>query len=322
MPPHAPEKILVIKLGALGDFIQALGPMRAIRRHHPDAEITLLTTKPFMDFGRQCGYFNSVICDTRPKLFDVKGWMELRRFLRGGKFIRVYDLQNNDRTNFYFRLIPRSEKPEWVGTARSASHENTSKSRTAGHALEGHIETLALAGIHTIAIDDLSWIQDDLSKFELKKPYVLLVAGSAPQHPQKRWPADHFAFLAQNLARDGFQPVLIGTKAEADVTQIISAACPQCLDLTDQTTLPQIVTLARSAAGAIGNDTGPMHMIAPTGCPTLALFSGASNPKRHSPRGLRVKVVQELRLADLSADRVRTEFYTLMNAPPEDGLAA
>ncbi len=41
------EKILVIKLGALGDFIQAMGPMAAIRRHHPDADITLLTTEPF-----------------------------------------------------------------------------------------------------------------------------------------------------------------------------------------------------------------------------------------------------------------------------------
>ena len=41
------QRILVIKLGALGDFIYALGPMAAIRRHHKDARITLLTTAPF-----------------------------------------------------------------------------------------------------------------------------------------------------------------------------------------------------------------------------------------------------------------------------------
>jgi hypothetical protein len=43
----ATARILVIKLSALGDFIQATGPMKAIRTHHPDARITLLTTAPF-----------------------------------------------------------------------------------------------------------------------------------------------------------------------------------------------------------------------------------------------------------------------------------
>ena len=60
------EKILVIKLGALGDFIQALGPMAAIRKHHPDAHITILTTKPFENFAKDCGYFDEIWLDERP----------------------------------------------------------------------------------------------------------------------------------------------------------------------------------------------------------------------------------------------------------------
>ena len=54
--PH----ILVIKLAALGDFVQALGPCAAIRQHHKDARITLLTTAPFEDLARQSGYFDEV----------------------------------------------------------------------------------------------------------------------------------------------------------------------------------------------------------------------------------------------------------------------
>ena len=61
------ERILVIKLGALGDFVQALGPMKAIRKAHPDAEITLMTSDPFSTLGILSGYFDHVMIDVKPK---------------------------------------------------------------------------------------------------------------------------------------------------------------------------------------------------------------------------------------------------------------
>ena len=99
------EKILIIKLGAMGDFIQALGLFAAIRRHHPHAEITLLTGKPFAGFAEKCGYVDQVWVDKKPKLLDVAGWFDLRKKLNGARFSRVYDLQNNDRTCLYFKLF-------------------------------------------------------------------------------------------------------------------------------------------------------------------------------------------------------------------------
>jgi ADP-heptose:LPS heptosyltransferase len=53
-------RILVIKLSALGDFIQASGPMKALRAHHPDAHITLLTTDPYVAMGQATGWFDEV----------------------------------------------------------------------------------------------------------------------------------------------------------------------------------------------------------------------------------------------------------------------
>src|SRR5690349_19476948 len=140
-------KILIIKLGALGDFIQAMGPMAAIRRHHPQAHITLLTTNPFREFAFECGYFDEVVVDDRPGPLNIGGWAKLKKFLNEEKFNRVYDLQNNDRTGFYFKLLDSKNRPEWVGIAKGASHQNKSPSRSLGHAFDGHIETLALAGI-------------------------------------------------------------------------------------------------------------------------------------------------------------------------------
>ena len=86
-------RILVIKLGALGDFVQAMGPAAAIRAHHRDAEITLLTTAPYAELAGAAPYFDAVWIDTRPSLLDPVGLWRLRRKLRQGRFDLVYDLK-------------------------------------------------------------------------------------------------------------------------------------------------------------------------------------------------------------------------------------
>jgi len=295
------QKILVIKTGALGDFIQALGPMRAIRTHHPEAEITLLTTPPFAGFGKACGYFDHILIDPRPAWHDVPGWLRWRRTLLRGNFSRVYDLQNNDRTAFYLRLFGW-RKPEWVGAARGASHRNASEQRTAGQAFDGHVQTLALAGITNIAVDDMSWISGDISGFKIMEPYILLVPGCAPAHPEKRWPAERYGALARLLSGRGFKTVVIGTADDAQAAEIICRAHADAVNFTGRTSLSDIVLLARRAAGAFGNDTGPMHMIAATGCPVWVFFSRTTDPLRHAQKGNAVKIIRKYDLNDLSVD--------------------
>ena len=302
------QKILIIKLGALGDFIQALGPMAAIRRHHPHAHITLLTSAPFQNFAKTSGYYDEIWLDERPKFLNFIGWKNFKNRLNKAEFSRIYDLQNNDRTGFYFWLLKGNPKPEWVGTAPGASHRNTSPERIAGHAFDGHVQTLALAGITDITIDTLTWMKENISSFPLKKPYVLMVPGSAPNRPEKRWQAEKYGRLAKILSQDGYQAVLLGTDAEKQAMQEIQNLCSESLDLSGQTSLPQIAALARSAAGAIGNDTGPMHLIAATGCPALTLFSQHSHPVKHAPKGAQVSILQKENLDDLSAEDVLKAF--------------
>ena len=304
----AKENILVIKLSALGDFVQALGPMAAIRKNHPDAHITLLTTKPYQEFGERCGYFNEVLIDKRPKFYDFTGWLNLRKRLLGGNFARVYDLQNNDRSCFYFNLFT-GQKPEWVGVAKGASHRNTSPERTEGHAFDGHKQTLELAGIKDVEVDTLDWVEEDLSEFPLDKPFILFVPGSAPQHTHKRWPAENYGKLAAKLSHHGYQIVIIGSKTEKTIAETIIKDCPDALNLTGKTTLFQVAALGKQAAAAIGNDTGPMHIIGPTGCPSMVLFSGTSNPKRHAPKGAQITVLQEDKLEDLEMETVLKKLY-------------
>ena len=302
MPPMTTENILVIKLGALGDFIQATGAMQAIRAHHPNAHITLLTTSPFQKFGTDCGYFDEIWVDDKPKWYEPHKWITLRSHLNKGHFTRVYDLQNNDRTSFYFRLF--SPRPEWVGVAKGASHQNTSPDRTKGHAFYGHAQTLKSAGIQNVEIDTLSWIKSDLKQFDTGSPYILFVPGSAPTRPEKRWGAENYAKLGMALSAKGYRIFLIGTAAEAAVTSTIKKLCPAAEDLTGQTNLNDIVELGRVAALSVGNDTGPMHMIAPTGCPCLTLFSQHSNPDRHYPLGPNSVVLYAADFKDIGLTRI------------------
>ncbi|MCK5384431.1 MAG: glycosyltransferase family 9 protein [Alphaproteobacteria bacterium] len=312
-PPQ--EHILVIKLGALGDFIQALGPMAAIRKYHKEAHITLLTTGPYEEFAHRSNYFDDIRLDTKPKLLDLNGWLNLRKRLIKGNFSRVYDLQNNDRTSLYLRLFPHNRHPEWIGVASGASHRNNSPQRTQGTAFEGHRQTLALAGINDVIVNDMSWIKEDLSAFDLQPPFILLAPGCSPKHPQKRWPVGYYIKTAQALIDKGYQIVLLGTDAEKEITQKISRACPLALDLTGKTSLFQIVALAHKAYAAIGNDTGPMHMIGPTHCPSIILFSSHGDPKKHTPNGDNVYALQRDSLEDLLPQCVLDQFSIIEKNP-------
>ncbi len=294
------ENILVIKLSALGDFVQALGAMAAIRKHHPNAHITLLTTKPFKEFAQKCGYFDDIIIDSRPKLFNIPAIISLRKQLVSGGFAYVYDLQNNERTSFYSKLFPKSKQPEWVGAKRGVMR----KKKQTAHAFARHKQALEGAGISDIEIDNLEWMKEDISEFNLVSPYIMLVAGCAPQHPQKRWPKEKYGELACKLTDLGYQIVIIGTSDEEEVSAVIAKICPQAVNLTGQTSLFQIASMAHSAAGAVGNDTGPMHIIGAAGCPCIALFSSSSDPAKHAPRGGDVFTIQRDDLNMLEVDEV------------------
>ena len=302
------RRILVIKLGALGDFVLALGPAAAIRRHHGEAHITLLTTPPFEALARASGYFDEVWTDSRPKPWQPLALLALRRRLRGGGFGRVYDLQTSTRSSLYFRLMGPGARPEWSGIARGCSHPHANPRRDFLHSIERQAEQLRMAGIEDVPLPDLSWATADLDRFALPTRYVLLVPGGATHRPQKRWSASCFAELAEALEVRDLTPVLLGTAVDRVATARIAAACASARDLTGETSLFEIAALAQDAAGAVGNDTGPMHLIAAAGCPSLVLFSADSDPVIAAPRsgagGGRVNVLRRASLADLTTAEV------------------
>lgn len=297
----AAPPILVIKLGALGDFVQALGPFAAIREHHRDQKIVLLTTSPFVELAEASGCFDDIIAEGRPAWSQIGDILRLRRRLRGLAPARVYDLQTSGRSSTYFRLFGQP-KPEWSGIAPGCSHPHANPKRDFMHTIERQAEQLAMAGITVASTADERWLDADTTGFDLPERYILLAPGGAPHRPDKRW--SRYGEFARHLQDRGLTPVLLGTGAERDVIAEVLSHCPQALNLGGRTSLMEIAGLARRAAGAVGNDTGPMHLIARTGCPSLVLYSAASDPALCAQRGPTVEILRKPSLAALHIEEV------------------
>lgn len=306
------EEVLIIRHGALGDLVQSTGPMAAIRKHHADARITLLTTPAFHNFMEACPWIDRIWLDERPKWNQVRRWWLLFKCLREGGFSRVYDLQTSGRSSLYLRAFSFGERPEWSGIAIGASHPHANAARDSMHTLARQSEQLRFAGIDHVPPPDLSWAAAEAAAFDLPERYALLIPGGSAHRPEKRWPAACYAEVADLLSECAVTPVLVGGADERDLArEIAGRAGSATIDLTGRTTLFDLAGLADGALLALGNDTGPAHVVAVSGAPTLTLFSGASDPALCAPVGQRVAVLRHDPLLELSVGRVWTEMLAL-----------
>lgn len=297
-PPADARRVLVIKLGAIGDFIQALAPAKVIRDYHVGARITLLTTEPFEKLAGLCPYFDVVETDGRPR--EPAEIARLIARIRAARYDVVYDLQTNGRTGNYFQLL-KPKPPLWSGIAAGCSHPHANPDRDHMHTIDRQAEQLAYAGIAPTyepglaPLPDLSWVRPALQDrpslhpryFGITGPFVMIVPGASPHRPEKRWPEMRYAELARRIAARGVTPVVIGGPAERDVGAAVAKAERAAKNIVGRTDLMQIATLAETAAAAVGNDTGPMHIAAAAGARCVVLFSDESNPEKVAPRGPR-----------------------------------
>ncbi len=295
------REILVIRLGALGDFIESFPAFAAIRAAYPRARITLLTTRPFAEIGRAAPWFDDVRIDGRPKIWNLIGVWRTARALRGFDF--VFDLQTSGRSGRYFLL---AGKPSWSGIAAGCSHPHANLARNRMHTIERQQDQLRAAGIRQFPPPERGWLSALGDTHAVPRPFALLVPGAA-RDPRKRWAAENFGALAAVLAERGLTPVVIGGTQERPAAAAILRACPSAVDLTGLTSIPDLAALGEAAALAVGGDTGPMHVFAAMGAPSLVLFSAAGVPAQAAPRGpggAFARYIQKPSLDALTVDQV------------------
>jgi ADP-heptose:LPS heptosyltransferase len=299
----ARQNILIVKLGAFGNIILSLAAFGAIRKHHAGARISVLTSVTYADWLKTFPYFDEVLVDPRPAWWDLGTARRLATMLGNGHFSRVYDLQTSTRSSRYFVLFPVKQRPEWSGIAFGCSHPDRDPRRNVLHDSVRQQGQLRQAGISEVPPADLSWCTGDITRFHLQADFALLVPGSSPDRLGKRWPASQYQALAQRLAERGIASVIVGAGAERGLAQQIPAAT----NLIGQTSFGDLCDLARAARFAVGNDTGPMHLVATAGCPSITLFSNDSNPAQCAPVGRWTRILQRPRLADLPVEAVLKE---------------
>jgi ADP-heptose:LPS heptosyltransferase len=310
-----PRAILIIKLGALGDFIQVLGPMPEIRRHHADDRITLLTTPRYAELADRTKLFDDILIDHRATPLDLKGWLALRNTLRRSRFDRVYDFQTSDRTELYAWFFAPGRMPEWSGIAWRCSHPHANLERDRQHTMDRQAEQLLMAGIYPVSL--VPWLPSagSLPAVVAGKRFSILIPGSSPRHLAKRWPARRYGELAGLLNQAGYLPVVVGVPSEADLGRVVRDLCPEAVDLVGQTDAAGLAALAQAAALTVGNDTGATHVAAAGGNPVLVLFSRASDPQLCAPRGRLTRMLTEPDLANLPVETVFAACAAFVTVP-------
>jgi len=319
-------RALVIKLGGVGEFVQAFPAFERIREAHPKAKITLLTTDPFLALAKSSPWFNAVEIDGRPK--GPAAWLSLITRIRQARYDRIYDLQNDAHSGTIFQAL-RPFAPEWSGAAAGASLPFRDPGRARMHPLERNAAQLGAAGIWPDAPTRplsappplITWPLPGagqtrtLAGSARQRPLVLLIPGGETKQAEKRWPIERYGALAKKLQDEGFDMVILGGLDESPLAHAIQRAAPRTRDLTGRTDFAQIASLGARAALAVGNDTGALHLVTAAGAPTIGLFSAASDPDRNGPRG-HVTVLQSPDLKNLAVDTVTRAALALAQQEP------
>ncbi|MEJ2058610.1 MAG: glycosyltransferase family 9 protein [Desulfofustis sp.] len=300
------KRILIIKLGSLGDVVQAEGVYRDLRLHHGDSEIIAMTTPPYRPFFERCPWVDGVLIDHRRPRWNILEMMRLRNRLRAQAIDMVYDFQQVKRTRFYHRYF-MPEVP-WMGKAPGCTYYFDNMPGTCAlEQFDHQLQCLNIATDHVLK-PDLSWMVKDMSSFVddsgVSHPYAVLIPGASTGHEKKRWP--YYNQLAERLRTVGITPVIVPGPDEMDIQHGFPAAAvlsgeERYLDYFE------LAGVLRDAVFAVGNDTGPIHIAAHLHLPGIVLFSDHTEPRLTGLQHSHLQFLQVTNLQHLPLETVWQE---------------
>ena len=297
------KRILVIKLGALGDVMMAEGVMRCIRQHYPKAHITLMTEPLYARFMKKAPHFDEVLPYKRAPRWHFASQRAVKARLKSGNYDLVIDLQNSSHSRRIQSWLQDSFISSTSKYADTRYHRDASRNLASREYLREQVETI---GIDMSAgyLSDLTWAAENIShvlaQHKIKNAFALLVAGSAARHPQKRWPG--FPALVEELAARNIQAVTAPGPDEHDLCASLPAI--MLMDGDKFLTLSQLVGLASHCEFVVGNDTGPTHMLAAANTKGVALFGSNHSPAANTGIGETYQIVEKPTVNDISVPEV------------------
>lgn len=307
-----PQKILIVKLSAIGDVVQTLPMAEALRKQFPKAQIDWLVEEEASDLLSGYPALNRVLVSKRKSW-----WKQLRQ--RGQRRLAIWEI-------IKFLRELRSTEYDWVidnhGLLKSGLMVLLSRGKrkigfrpSAGiadegnylftreryrplsiekHALERYLDLVHQLGVK-IDKPVLKFPVSDELREKVKSKLVqrginlipLVVIHPMAKWPTKQWPKENFARLADNLIDFGATVVFTGSPEDKGEIKKICELMnhdAQVLNLAGHTKLKELAALFSLAHLVITTDTGPMHLAAAVQVPLIALF-GPTAPWRTGPYG-------------------------------------
>lgn len=294
------NKFLIIRLGSLGDVVHGIPAAAALRRRYPQAQIDWMVDPRYTEL------LDLVECLDRRIPFDPRdlarlggaAWATLRD-LRRAHYDAVIDLQGLLKSAVLARLVAARRT---IGLPRRHLREPLARlfySDTPDPGAAAHVIRKSLGLLTAVGVDDTD------VRFPIaipRTPAAALVAERIGSHeyaivnpgaawPNKRWPADRFGAVAAAVrAEFGLPSVVLWGPGEQALAEAVVAASQGAAAVAPQTSIADLVAIARGARVMVSGDTGPLHIAGAVGTPVVALF-GPTFAERNGPWSARDVVV-------------------------------
>ncbi len=309
------KRICIVRLGGLGDVINTLPALDALRAACPDAHIAWLVEALWHDVLPCPPRLDEIISvPKRDWLSRLRGLDDLSKLpadvarfargLRARKFDLAIDLHGNLRSGI---VTFTTRAPTRVGYAPAFCKEFNYLFTNEHHPIERgrmHRVDRALAlttacgaesvtGTPTVDVRDdaLAWAQESFDSTALTtRPVVAIHPGTSRFGAYKRWPLESFNQIVRVLDEHGFASLI--TWGPGEYEMVVSAAAGTNAVIAPPTeSVGQLAALLSLCDAFIGADTGPGLLAAAVGTPTVSIF-GPKDPDVYAPRHPRARVVE------------------------------
>ncbi len=312
------SNILIIKHGSLGDIAQASGAIQDISEFHKEHDIYLLTTKPYFELFKSNPHLKAVILDKRLSRFNLIYLFTLMRVIKKYKFVKVFDLQNSSRTNFYKRILfPNANNTIWSSSDTTLPENKSKKDFDKNPVLDRFKHQLEVSGVKTnkTMFPDFNWACTNIDKikkeYNLKK-YIILFPFCSPHLTIKKWPHyNKFIEMVKNKFNDEYKILVAPGPLEIPMTKDIDA--DTVLNNEKALNISELASLIRDSSYVVANDTGPAHMAAHLGVKGLTLFGSHTTALKVSIERDNFKAIQVADLNKLTPEKVFEKFLKSLN---------
>jgi len=279
-------RILVVRLGAMGDVIHTLPAVASLKHSFPGSHLTWLIEAQWAPLLAGNPFVDAVAIFRRG---SPRAWIRTWRKLRSGRLDFAVDFQGLVKS----ALAASMARPDRIfGFHQSQLRERAAalfySNRTladAAHVVDRNLELAADAGAANIL--RTFPLPEGSAEGELPASGFVLASPLAGWR-YKQWPLMFYSRLAARLERELELPLVLNGPPGANDFASVAAALPH------QSTVEGLIYATRRATAVVGVDSGPMHLAAALGKPGVAIF-GPTDPARNGPYGESVSVLRSPR---------------------------